>query len=330
MRLRNKSYLLLGLLVCCLLVGCGNTFTEGIVGSNFASKDMAMSNSMTVEDSAMYYDEYRDYTEADIVKNTMMVVRNADMSVDVANLEEFTDSVTTIVESFDGYFEQVNVNNYDSEWATHRYANYTIRIPAEHLDEFINDVDGTAKITSKNVTSEDVSLEYVDVNAHISALETEQKELNRLLSMTTEVEDMITIEQRLSEVQANLDSYNGQKRLLEGRVSYSTVWLSASEERDVEHPIRQALHVNLKNVFMEGIERTVDVFMGCIVAIPIVIILSVFVLLFIWLWRKVWRKVFKKDSQNIKYMFVPVAMETESKVANAPISTEDDEPLDNK
>lgn len=307
--------ILLSIVGC--LTGCSSsTSVDAIGSSNYSASDGAMKASY-MEESVNYTDYSTDYSssEADIVKNTMMIVRDASLSLDVKNLEEFDEDLHSKVEEFGGYFEDATVNDYSSSYSTDRYAYYTVRLPQEKLDEFLNIIDGTSTITSKSVTSEDVSLEYVDINAHIDALENEKDNLNRLLEQSENVSDIIEIEDRLSNVQYQLDSVNGRKRLLEGRVSYSTININVHEERNVEHPIAMAFEINFTEQLVEGIENAVSVFVGILTSIPVIVIITAFVLLFIWVIRKIWRKIFKKDTY-IRYMFVPVGYSEGDEIQN--------------
>ena len=68
-----------------------------------------------------------------------------------------------------------------------RYAWLTLRIPADRLDEFVTVVSGLGNVTSQNESVQDVTLQYVDVESHIEALETEQ---TRLLELMEQAESM--------------------------------------------------------------------------------------------------------------------------------------------
>jgi hypothetical protein len=156
-----------------------------------------------------------------------------------------------------------------------------------------------------------VSLDYVDITSRITALESEKESLLRLLDYADSVSDIIEIQDQLSDVQYRLDSYNSKKLLLEGRVSYSTVKISAREERNIEHPIAMAFDVNFKEEMVDGIESAVEVFVKIIAAIPVIIILSAFLLLFIWVWRQVWHRIFKRNAGRIRYVLTPVSEQAE-------------------
>ena len=220
----------------------------------------------------------------------------------------FDQDIRSKVSDYDGYFEESEITDYDNEWDTKRYARYTIKVPAEKLDGFLSIVDGSGKITSKTISMDDVSLQYVDIQAHIEALEKEKDHLEDLYRYTEDVSEIIQIEDRLSYVQATLDSYNRQRMVLEGRVSYSKIILTATEEREIRNPVRKMIHVNLGEKLIDGLERTVNMFFDLIIAIPVVVLIAAFAVFCIFVLKKVWAFVFRKngDEPRYRYMIVPV------------------------
>lgn len=232
------------------------------------------------------------------VKSTMMIVRNASISLDVKSLDTFTDNLNDKVMQFDGYFENTNVNNYASEWSTERYGYYTVRIPSEKLDDFLNYTDSEGSITNKQISTEDVSLEYIDVEAHISSLESERNHLRELLDRAENVTEIMEVEDKLSDVQSRLDSYVNQKRSLENRASYSTVSINARESREVEHPIAYVFDINVHEHLVEGLEAAVELFVMLLSAVPVIAIVTLFTLLFIWIVRKIWGAIFRRKDRK--------------------------------
>lgn len=323
--MKKKLFLPLVTALMLSLTACGSSsYTSNDsfgVAENTVSSNKLSFNSTDSYGSSDSYDyaesprstDYSGKSESEIVKQAQMIIRDARLQVDVESLEEFDTNLEKTVTDFDGYFEQSEINNYSNEYARDRYAYFTIRIPCDKLDEFLNIIDGTSNITSKNISTEDVSLEYIDVKAHIEALENEMTALKQLQADATDVSTLLEIESRMSDVQYQLDSANGQKRYLEGRVSYSTVNITAHEERNIEHPVRRAFEINFKERMIDGMENAVETLVGIITSIPVIIIVTAFILFFIWIIRKLWRKIFKTDKRRIKYMWMPVEMTPEIK-----------------
>ena len=289
-----------------LLVGCtGEANDTAGIATNSDYAGTSLYDDYSYKDYEDYDESSGDYyeSEADIIKTQSMIAREASLSVDVEKLEDFDTSVKSYVDEYNGYFEKADIQNYDSEYSCYRYGYYTVRIPADKLDAFLGVMDENAIVTEKNVSSEDITLDYVDNEAKIKNLIIERDNLQQLLEVTTEVSDMIQIQDRLSNLQSTLDSYQAQKRYMEGRVAYSKVEISAREEREIEHPVKAAFEINFVERVIEGMSTAVDVFVTLLVGIPVVTVVTAFTLLFVWIVKKIIKKIFK-DRPRAKYIVI--------------------------
>ena len=88
-------------------------------------------------------------------------------------------------------------------------------------------------VTYTNKSSEDVTLDYIDVESRIEALEVEQERLLTLLESAQDLESVIQLESRLSEVRYQLESYHSAKNRYDSLIDYSTVHLSVREVQQV-------------------------------------------------------------------------------------------------
>lgn len=335
--MKNKTVTaLLVAMTALIATSCGSYRgpAETALNSSYSAKNMAAgtmsaSDGVYAEESA--YDNSintgsgTDNTNLyETVKNISMMIRDADISVDVKDLYAFQDNLLSLTESYGGYAESSTINDYENIYSTDRYAYYTLRIPNDRLDDFLSHVDGEGTVTSRSITTEDVSLEYVDLDAHIKALEQERDELTSLMDTAESVEDVIRIKEQLANVQYELDSLNGRMENLKGRVAYSTVRITAHEERNVEHPIRMALEVNFRDRAIEGVSNAVEALVTIVTGIPLIIIVTTFAIAFVWILRKIIRRVFKKKD-HISYVLMPVMKEAEAIEPDPAKSTDDPE-----
>ena len=158
------------------------------------------------------------------------------------------DGIRKKVQEMGGYIESSSMwgNSYYNSGT--RNCEYTVRIPSEHLDEFVQVVGELGNVTYKNESVEDVTLQYVDVESHKKALETEQERLLELMEQAENLEDLLAIESRLSEVRYGLENYGSQKRLLDNQIDYSTINLSIAE-------VERITETGEKSFFQEIAER---------------------------------------------------------------------------
>lgn len=170
-----------------------------------------------------------------VTETNRKLIKTVSLEMQTKEFDAVVEAVSKKVQEMGGYIEGSDIwgNSYYSN--STRSANYTLRIPSDRLDEFVEAADELGNITYKNESVEDVTLKYVDVESHKKALETEQTRLLELLEQADNLEDLLTIESRLSDVRYELENYGSQLRLLDNQVDYSTVYLGINEvERIVE------------------------------------------------------------------------------------------------
>ena len=142
---------------------------------------------------------------------------------------------------------------------------------------------------SKEERVEDVTFQYVDMESHKSALLVEQERLLELMSQAESIDDIITIESRLSDVRYQLESMESQLRTYDNLIDYATISISISEVvRFTPQPtqttwekIKEGFSNNLFNI-KKGIKNFC---IGFIIAIPYLILWAIIIVLMFFLIR---------------------------------------------
>lgn len=159
------------------------------------------------------------------------LIRTVHMTVETKDFDGLCSTVMQQIEALGGYAERSDVSGGDYNSDNRHYASIVARIPAGKVDEFIGVVKGQGNVTNQQESVDDVTLQYVDVESHKKSLKIEQERLLALLEKADRLEDIIALEQRLSEVRYQLESYESQLRMMDNQVEYSTVNM---EIREVE------------------------------------------------------------------------------------------------
>lgn len=128
-----------------------------------------------------------------------------------------------------GYLE--SSTTYGSAENGDRTASDTYRIPAEHYQEFLNSVGDIGSVTYRSEQTEDITSQYVDVQARLESLEAQRTRLEELREKADTLEDLLSIESQLTDVQYQLESYTAQRKLYDSQVDYCTVSVDLSEVR---------------------------------------------------------------------------------------------------
>ena len=157
------------------------------------------------------------------------IIKNGELSIQTREFDEFLTNLNQSILGVGGYVESSSINGNSYNRNRMRSANITARIPAETLDAFCDQVSELGNVTYKNLYTRDVTLTYVDLESHVKALRTEQETLMALLAKAEKVEDIITIQSRLSDVLYEIESYESTLRTFDDQIAYSSVSLSVQE-----------------------------------------------------------------------------------------------------
>ena len=211
-----------------------------------------------------------------------------------AETESFDSLLKTIndkIKTLGGYTENSQISNGNDYSDTEsRTATLTIRIPADKLDQFISTVNDNANVTSQSKNVQDVTLNYVDLQSHKKALETEQDRLLELMSQATTTEDMIAIEDKLADVRYQLESMESQLRTYDNQINYSTVNLTIDEVERTTPKAQASFWGQIGAGFMEDLYRVGNFLKEFVVVIlthiPTIVILAVVIILIVVIVRK--------------------------------------------
>ena len=240
--MKTRIRILSVLLVVSLLAGCGasskemtSAATMGMVEES-AAEEYVTDEMYETETSAGSIEVGMEISETAQVNRKL--IRTFDIQIQTKEFDDVVAGVQKKVQELGGYIETSSIDSGSMYYSSYnRYGYMTVRIPSDKLDGFVENVKETSNVTSISESTEDITLNYVDVESRKTALETEQGRLLELLEKAETVEDIITIESRLSEVNYQLESYTSKLRTYDNQVDYSTVYISISEvdrEKKVE------------------------------------------------------------------------------------------------
>lgn len=264
-----------------------NTAMMDMFVAENSAADSAGGASVTSSPSATKPD-----TEEKIIKTVVLHVQTKEYTAYISSINES-------VASLGGYVEKSGSDlgpgsNYN------RSATYVVRIPAEKLDAFLESANEKGTVTSINEEQQNVTLEYVDLESRISAFKTERESLTKLLENAESLENILAIQERLSEVNYEIENYTAQLRVLANRVSYSTVTLNI---REVERVTEQepTLWSRIKNRFLDNLDDLIDGLKNAVVDIvgglPILLPIAVVAVIAVLIIRKLIKK--RKAKRNI-------------------------------
>ena len=286
MRLFKKGIgLILGLtLATGLLTGCGASDSARSNGSYAAS---AYKESSAMDDFAYEVaEEAGDYDgstaggeSVEVNDTSRKLIKTVNIDAETNDLTAFVSKINARVDALGGYVESSNIYNGSDYDYDRKNASFTIRIPSKNLSEFVNNVTGYSNVISKNEDVTDITLSYVDLEAKRDSLKTQNDRLLELMENAETVEDIMSIEERLSEIRYELDSAERQIRSYDNQVDYSTVYLSVSEVKQYTPVAEQTRLERMTQGFLDSIENVgeglLDFGVNFVIAIPYLIVWAI-------------------------------------------------------
>ncbi len=234
-------------------------------------------------------------------ENPEKIIYSADVTVESTAFDEALGKVAALVERFGGWIESSSVNGanfYDlSRGRSYtRSASYTLRIPGDRFEEIMGSLSEIGNVPYTHIYTENVSAQYYDTQAHMTAYQTQEARLLEMMEAAESVEDIILLEDRLTELRYRIESLQSTLLNWDRRVTYSTVYLQLNEVREYteEPPVQLRYGERLVRALRDGLSGVGRFFQNFLLwfaeALPTLVILAVLALILTPLIRRLHRR----------------------------------------
>jgi len=224
------------------------------------------------------------------------LIKTVDLHVETKEFDTVMLTLEDQVVAMGGYIENMETYNGSTYngYRSARDASLTIRIPKDKLETFLDTISGISNVIRRSENVDDVTLEYVDIESRRNALRTEQERLLELLAMAENVEEIILIEDRLSDVRYQLESMESQLRTYDNKVDYSTVYLNVEEVKELTPVVEETVWQRITGGFAESLEDIGNGFVEWsiwfVVHIPYLVIWAVVIMIAVIIVKKIRKK----------------------------------------
>ncbi|MDG6242846.1 MAG: DUF4349 domain-containing protein [Methanolobus sp.] len=176
-------------------------------------------------------------------------ITTVDMTIQVNNAAEAVNMISDMALAAGGYVSGSSV--YDSYYSgsdSSKEGYVTVRIPESAYPSFLDEVEELGEVTRKSVNAQDVTEEYIDVNARLDNLKRQETRLQEILDMAGTVEEVLSVEKELERVRGEIESLTGRLNYLEDRIEYTTINIRVTEPRPIAHSwgIRDAVSESVR------------------------------------------------------------------------------------
>ncbi|UKM65525.1 DUF4349 domain-containing protein [Flavobacteriaceae bacterium GSB9] len=165
-----------------------------------------------------------------------------------------------------------------------------IRIPTTNFQETLDAVsEHVAYFDSERISAEDVTEEFIDLEARLKAKKTLEQRYLSLLDKAKNVKEILEIERELSNIREEIEAKQGRLNYLQNKVSLSTLEIEFYKLTS-EAPVTKSYGTKMWNAIKAGFNGISIFFLGLLHIWPFIVILAVGGLLI----RKRWIKKHKK------------------------------------
>lgn len=241
----KKISLLLAVLLtlAIVLTGCGSSNNSADRMEMNTGAAMAPSDSYAPEADYSYGGLLPDKAEkpgssvgSDIYENPdNKIIRTASLTIQTTEFDAAVEGLNRLTEQYGGYYESARVESgsYYNQYAN-RSGYYVVRIPRESFVAFREGTGGIGHIHSIYEDTQNVGEQYYDTEARLATLTTKRDRLLSLLEKAEIMEDIITLENALADVQYQIDMHTSTLRKYDSLIGYSTFTINLHEVTKIE------------------------------------------------------------------------------------------------
>ncbi|WP_378178074.1 DUF4349 domain-containing protein [Aquimarina sp. SS2-1] len=166
-------------------------------------------------------------TDVTNIDHRIKIIKNANCRIKVNSVEQVSQKSKRIASAFNGYIsdERFTNTNYSKE------NRFTIRVPRKSFDKVLDSICALAQfVDHKNISTIDVTEEYIDVSSRLKTkLEVKDRYETILKTKAKTVEDVLLTEDKLRQLQEEIEAAQGRLSYISNKVSYSTIQLDLYE-----------------------------------------------------------------------------------------------------
>ena len=264
-----KIYKILILLITFLIFSCSSESETG----GFSESKMSISPEM-----AMMEDVRISTLPTSLGNEEKKIQRNANISIEVKNLDESIDKLNEIILLFNAEIISSNKGGMDFGQP---YANIRIRVLSGNLDSAINEFKKlSTKIISENIYTNDVTEEFIDTEARLKIMKSTEDRFNSLLLKSETVEEIIQVEKELMRIRGDIESLEGRLNYLSKTTDTSEINLNLNEQIPItgeSWKINDSFTSALQNLSSFA-KWLADFIINIIVFIPAIIVIALIII----------------------------------------------------
>lgn len=189
-----------------------------------------------------------------------MIIKSGNINIEIDKFDESEKIINEEVSKVKGY---ITNSNSSLDASGNKQGVIAVRIPSDNFDLFIQRIGMIGKVMSQQISGNDVTEEYIDLEAR----QTTQKELERRLlellsEKTANLTDVVEVEEKLSAVRENIERTEGRMKFLKDQSAFSTLNVSLFEPSLLQTSSGGGFFYEIGQAFKKGLSGFTEVLGG--------------------------------------------------------------------
>ena len=263
------------LLVFCLLtagVACHSKNTENNASSVLSTADIATEST---SDGTMASPPVAGHPVKETNPSTK-IIRKATVKMQVNDFRESLTAIENTIATHQAFVVESNETHTNDQLEN----TLTIRVPAAHLDALLNKlISHGVYLNYKNISSEDVSTEFVDITARIKSKKVVEERYLTFLKEAKNVKEMLALENEVRKIREEIEATQARINYINTQTAYSTITLEIYQPITIVAPTGNSYWVRVVNALGTGWEALLFFLIGLLYLWPLLLVLPILIYL---------------------------------------------------
>ncbi len=200
------------------------------------------------------------------------IIKEGHLTLEVKDLNASKHMIDSLLKSTSGYYEN---EQYESSYNNISYT-LTLRIPSVKFDLLVTDLEkNVGKLKTKNIITDDVTEEYTDQNIRLDNNLSYLMQYRDILKMAKTINEILEVQERIRQIEEEIDSKKGRLKYLDDRENFSTLHLQIVEYIVQNISSSPNIFNRMINALRNGFEGSIDVLIGLMNFWPIVFVVAI-------------------------------------------------------
>lgn len=188
------------------------------------------------------------------------IIKEGSAYIETTDFERSMAAIDDMIAQYGGFAEKKELRGSSLNANDLRNATIVFRVPSQNFETVMNQMGNVGVVVQSSTSGTDITDEYIDYETRIRNLKVQEETLLDILSKAEKLEDVITLESRISEVRYEIETIENRLKNYDRLVQYSRITVELSEvvETTRATPVARTLGARMNTAFRSSIDSFVD------------------------------------------------------------------------